>query len=142
MSNFSFKVVTPEKVTYESQAGQVTLPTTTGYITVLPGHIPLVTVLTPGEVSVVLDDQETLLAVSGGFVEITGNSVAVMADTAERAEEINIEKAEEAKKRAEEALKNAEHQDNIDHTALLAKMEKELSRLRVGRKYRKIRRGN
>ena len=137
MTNLSFKVITPEKVTYESEAFGVTLPTTTGYITVLPGHIPLVTTLVSGEIIVKEKDKEVFLAVSGGFVEITGQSVAVLADTAERAEEINIERAEEAKRRAEEALANAKNKDDVDYTGLMVKIEKELSRLKVGKKYRR-----
>mgnify|MGYP001613502840 CR=1 FL=1 len=134
-----FKIVTPDGITYEDDAvEQVTIPTATGYITVLPGHIPLITPLMAGELVVKKKDHSVPLAVSGGVVEVRPKSeVYILADTAERAEHIDLERAETAKKRAEELLTAAEHEADIDYAKLQAVIERELARINVGKKYRK-----
>jgi len=135
MAKIRFKIVTPEKVVFECEADQATIPTQNGEITVLPGHIPLLSLLYPGKISLVVNGKEELMAVSGGFIEVKGKSeLVILADTAERAEEIDIEKAEEAKRRAELLLKEMKNRDNVDYTALAVKIEKELARLKVARR--------
>ncbi|MBN1779094.1 MAG: ATP synthase F1 subunit epsilon [Candidatus Buchananbacteria bacterium] len=132
-----FKIVTPEKIVYESDAKQVTVPTESGEITVLPNHIALVSVLMPGEL-VVVDSQPVYMAVSGGFIEVANNQITILADTAERAEEIDEKKAQEAHRRAQQLLTEARNKTDVDFSALSAKLEKELARLKVARrkKYR------
>ncbi|MFH1173004.1 MAG: F0F1 ATP synthase subunit epsilon [bacterium] len=134
MAVIKFKIITPEKVVYESEISQVTLPTEQGEITVLPNHLPLVSVLRPGELIIKKDGQEIPLAVSGGFVQIKKNELVVLADTAERAEEIDEARAETARQRAQQSIAEARDKEAVDYTALAAKMEKELARLRVARK--------
>lgn len=136
MQKISLKITTPEGTVFESaNIDEVSLPTTTGEITVLPNHIPLVSSLIAGEVRVKIGNQTQLLAVSGGFIEIKSSSqIVVLADTAERAEDINIEKVEAAKRQAEELMKQ-KHVDDVGYTALAAQMERELARLRVARKH-------
>lgn len=129
------RIVTPEKTTYQAEdVSQLTLPTQQGEITILPNHIPLVSVLKAGEMIVKKDNEEISMALSGGFVEIKENEIVVLADTAERADEIDEEKAEEARKRAEKLLEEAKDKETVDYVALAAKMEKELARLKVARK--------
>lgn len=135
MKQLVFKIVTPERVVLEESIDQITMPTMEGEITVLPDHIPLVAVLKAGEMTVVKNGERVLMAVSGGFVEIQNNMVTVLADTAERAEEIDEERAETARQRAQELLKEKQT-DATDFAGLAAKMEKELARLRVVRKHR------
>lgn len=132
----SFEITTPERIVYKDEVDQITLPTEMGEITILPNHIPLVSVLRPGEMRIIKNGQETVLAVAGGFIEVEPkNRVIVLADNAERVEEINIERAEAARKRAEELMKEKSVQD-VEYTALASQLERELARLRVARKHR------
>ena len=120
---------------YSDLADAVTLPTLEGEITILPNHLPLVSVLVPGEARVVNAGEEVLMAVSGGFIEVQpGSRVVVLADTAERAEELEIEKIEEAKKKAEEALEKKRDLDEENFAEAAAALERELARLKVARK--------
>lgn len=134
-----FKIATPERVVYEDEVDQITLPTKMGEITVLPNHLPIVSSLQAGEILIKKDGQETPLAVSGGFVEFNSNQMAILADTAERVEEIDEARAEAARARVAEILENKRGAEAVDFTALAAKMEKELARLKVARKYKMLR---
>ena len=134
-----FKIVTPEKVIYENEIFQVSIPTTSGEITVLPNHIPLVSVLAAGELRIKDKDSEHHLAVSGGFLEVRGkNEVIILADNAERVEEIDLQKAEEAKQRAEEQMKNIKNVQDVDYARLQAAIDREVNKMRVAKKYRNI----
>ena len=131
-------IITPERTLIDQEeVTSITLPTMSGEITVLPGHAPIITVLQPGELVVGSDKETRPMAVSGGFVEITKKSVRILADSAERVEELDIKRAEEAKKRAEELLKNRDATD-VEFAQIAAKLEKELARLKVGRKYKDV----
>ncbi|MBT4850029.1 ATP synthase F1 subunit epsilon [Candidatus Parcubacteria bacterium] len=137
MKNFKLKIVTPEKVLFEDEVLQASISTTMGQITVLPNHIPLVSQLAPGEVLVRFNGtDESLMAVSGGIVEILPDQMVILADTAERAEDIDEARAEEARKKAEEVLKT-KTTDAEQFAMFTALMEKEMARLRVARKYKK-----
>lgn len=133
-------IITPEKTLYHNEdVKRVTLNTVEGEITVLPGHIPLVTFLAPGEI-VIEDIYNNIkpLAVSGGFIEVNKETVKILADTAERVEELDVDRAEEAKIRAEELLRQ-KHTASEEFAYLSAKIEKELARIKVGKKYRHLR---
>lgn len=139
MDSINFKIVTPERVVYEKDIYQVSLPTAAGEITVLPHHIPLVTVLKTGEMLIKDEDGERPIAVAGGFVEVKdGEHLVVLADNAERAEEIDVERAEKAKARAEEQMKAIKAGDDIDFARLQAVIEREMNRIKVGKKYRNL----
>ncbi|OGH64600.1 MAG: ATP synthase F1 subunit epsilon [Candidatus Magasanikbacteria bacterium RIFCSPHIGHO2_02_FULL_47_14] len=134
-----FHIVTPYGVIYQDAIQQVTLPTTTGYITVCEHHAPLVSVLAPGEVTIYKDGYTVGLAVSGGMIEVrTSGEVFMMADTAERAEHIDIERAEEKHKRAEELLAQVHNIEDVEFARMQAALEKELARIRVGKKYKNL----
>ena len=136
MNKINLKITTPERVVYkDEEVDSITLPTSQGEITVLPGHIPLISVLQPGEIVVRNSKEEIVMAVSGGFLEVLSTKVVILADTAERSEEIDIKRAEEAIKRAEE-LKNTRAVDVREFASLTVQIEKELARVKVGRKYR------
>jgi F-type H+-transporting ATPase subunit epsilon len=135
MQKISFKIATPERVDYRKDVDSITLPTREGEITVLPGHIPLISVLKPGEICVRDGKEEEFLAVSGGFIEVLSTKVVVLADTAERSDEIDIKRAEEAVKRAQE-LKETRNVDAREFAMLASRIEKELARVKVGRKRR------
>ena len=137
MAKIKFKIVTPEKVVFQKEIDQLTLPTQTGQITILPNHIPLLSALQAGEMIIKNEREKIPLAISGGFVEVKPNSeVVVLTETAEHALEIDEARAEEAKKRAEALLKDAKNKEVVDYTALAAKIEKELARLKVARKHK------
>ena len=134
-----FKIVTPDGVIYEDEIESVSLPTTIGEITVLPHHIPLISVIKIGEIRIVKGNHEVGVAVSSGVLEVREtNEVIVIADTAERAEHIDIERAEAARKRAEELMKQEKFEDDRQFAMLQAQMEKELTRIKVGKKYKNI----
>jgi len=140
MPKINFELTTPERNVYKEEIDQITLPTKEGEITVLPNHIPLVAVLVPGMATLVKNGEESYLAVSGGFIEIQPRSrVVVLADTAERADELDVEKIEEARKRAQDALEETRHGDQVSFAEATALLERELARLKVARKrkYRK-----
>jgi F-type H+-transporting ATPase subunit epsilon len=105
-----------------------------GQITILPDHLPLVAELAAGEIIVKQDgEKEDWMAVSGGFIEVLPNQVVILADTAEYAEEIDEQRAVEAKKRAEELLKE-KIADSEDYAMVAAMLQKELARLKVVRR--------
>lgn len=134
MGKINFKIATPERVVYKDEVDSVTLPTKIGEITVLPNHIPLISILAPGEIIIKNNGEETLIAVSGGFVEVLSTKVVVLADSAEKSEEIDIARAEAAIERAK-AMRETRATDIREFATLSAQIEKELVRVKVGRKH-------
>jgi F-type H+-transporting ATPase subunit epsilon len=132
--SIKFKIVTPEKIVYENKVEQATLPTKDGQITILPNHLSYISSLVPGEIMVKLDGKEDWLSISGGFIEFHGNELVVLADTAERAEEIDLKRAEEGRKEAEN-LKKQKFLDENEFAAVAAAIQKESARIRVARKH-------
>src|SRR3989338_4535813 len=102
MDKIKFKIATVERVVYEAEIDQVTLPTKLGEITILPNHIPLVSSLSAGEILIKKDGVEIPLATSGFFVELSDNQIVILADTAERLEEIDQQRAEQARQRVKD----------------------------------------
>ncbi|MCX6782166.1 MAG: F0F1 ATP synthase subunit epsilon [Candidatus Magasanikbacteria bacterium] len=138
--SIKFQIITPERVVFSDEIDQVTMNTQDGEITVLPNHIPLVTILKSGELVCKKSGQEYQMAVTGGFAEIRpDNSIIILADTAERAEEIDIAAAEAARDRAIKTMQEERKLDSAEYATLQATLDKELLRLKVGNKYRKIR---
>lgn len=111
-------IVTPEKKVYSETVDSVVLPTTSGDVGILPGHIPLITQIKAGELAITKDGTIDLLAVDIGFAEVIGDTVSVLTEAAIDIEDIDLAAAEEAQERAEKALKEAEGQD-IDPDELL-----------------------
>lgn len=107
------EIVTPQEKVYSEDVDSVTLPTTTGEIGILPGHIPLITEVKAGELGVVKEGQLDLLAVDNGFAEIYGDTVSVLTEAAIDIEDIDLASAEAAQRRAEEALRKAK-EENLD----------------------------
>lgn len=100
------EIVTPERLAYSDEVDSVQLPGIEGELGVLPHHAPLVTLLKPGVLRIRQGPQETELAVGGGFMQVLPTQVTVLADTAERAEEIDEERAQQARERALAAIQN------------------------------------
>lgn len=99
------EIVTPERKVLSETVDSVVIPGTQGYLGVLPGHTPLLTGLMIGELSYVQDGKEHVLAVSQGYAEVLRGKVSVLAERCEKAEEIDVERAEKSKQRGEEVLK-------------------------------------
>ena len=135
MSTIHFEIVTPEKTVLKEEVLQLTVPTKMGEITVLPHHFPLVASLQAGVIEIkLLDDKVETVAVSGGFIEVLPNKVVILADTAERAADIDEARAEEARQRAEKLM--AEKREDVDFSAVQAKIAKELARVKAVRRHR------
>jgi F-type H+-transporting ATPase subunit epsilon len=131
-----FKIVTPDRTVYESEVDQSTLPVSDGEVTILPNHRSYIASLKSGEIRLKTGDEETLLVTSGGFIEFNKNTLIVLADTAERASEIDIKRAEEtARRRAEELKKEKITMDELEYARVAASIEKELVRIRVAKKH-------
>lgn len=128
-------LITPEKVHFQGDADSVSLPTTSGQIQILQDHMPLVTILSPGELKIVQGGETTYLAVSGGYVEVRpGNKIVVLANSAEIALEIDIDRAEAARARARELLKGKIASEE-EYATVVAMIQKEWARVNVGRKH-------
>ncbi|MFH1236774.1 MAG: F0F1 ATP synthase subunit epsilon [Parcubacteria group bacterium] len=136
MVKINLEITTPERVILKDEVDELVLPTPNGEIGILPHHIPVVSLLAPGEIRITKGGNVTNMAVSGGFIEVQPNKVIVLADTAERAEEIDEQRAEEARQRAQKLLQE-KRLDLEQFTALSAKIEKELARLKVVRRRRR-----
>ena len=110
------EIVTPDKLLVRERVDGVQIPGKTGELGVLPGHAPLITTLTIGEISYRQGTNTHYLAVAWGFAEVLPTKVTILADTAERAEEIDVKRAQEAKARAEAALARAAADLDFDAT--------------------------
>ncbi len=135
MAKLSVEVVTGERVVFqEDDVDLVVAPGADGTLGILPRHAPLISLLSMGEMRVVKDGQEQILAVFGGFLEVAHNRVRVLADTAERAEEIDIARAEAARQRAEARL--SQQLSDVDLARAEAAIRRAIVRIRVGRRAR------
>ena len=123
------EIVTAERELYNGEADLVSAPGSEGRLGILPRHAALLTTLSPGALNIKLGDTEEPIFVSGGFLEVSNNSVIVLADTAELAEEIDQARAEEARRRAQEHL--AQAQSDVERAELLGALERAMTRLRV-----------
>lgn len=130
--SITYKIITPERVLMEGEADAITAMTASGEITVLPKHEPLVALLRAGEMKVKLGGSVTHIAASTGLLEVRGgNEVVILADTAERSDELELAAIEEAKQRAQDALKNIKNRNDVAFADAAAHMERELARYRV-----------
>jgi len=122
-------VVTPERSVVHDFVDELEIPGADGYFGVLPGHAPLFSELKIGQVSYRKGSQWTFLSVAWGFVEVLPDKVRILAETAERAHEIDVDRARKAKERAERTLvRNA---DDIDYDQALVALERAMVRLQV-----------
>src|SRR5258708_10327359 len=131
---FQLEIVTPEKKVVDTAATEAQIPGKNGYLGVLPGHAPLITELAVGEVSFRAGGDEQRLAVAWGFAEVLPDKVTILAETAERPSEIDVERARKAKERAEERLTSSD--TNVDVERSLEALHKAETRLEVAGKGR------
>ncbi len=134
MNKIYFKLVTPERTVAENKLDSLSCPTTLGQITILPNHIPLVANLIPGELIFKSGQDINYINVTGGFVQIEKNSkVTVLADAAEHVYEIDQQRAEAAKNRAQKAMQE-QKMSAEEYSKVAVSLEKSLSRLNIARK--------
>jgi F-type H+-transporting ATPase subunit epsilon len=139
MAKLKFEIITAEKVVHSDEVDVVIAPGIEGELAVLPSHSPLFTALKTGELRVRKDGEEESIFVSGGFFEVRSNKVTILADVAERSDEIDIGRAEEAKRRAEKRIEKR-GVGEIDTARAEAALRRSLTRLRVAEKRKKRRR--
>ncbi len=133
-------VVTPERQLLRQTVVEVTLPGADGQLGILPGHAPLITELGIGEMNYRAKSGDSgTLAVISGFAEVLGDRVTVLAETAERPEEIDVARAEEAKKRAEQRLAAAASDPTVDWDRAAIALQRSLIRIQVAGKRRSVR---
>ncbi len=135
MAKLSIEVVTGERVVYEAtDVDMVVAPGSEGSLGILPGHASLISLLANGELRVKKGGTEESIVVFGGFIEVTHNKVIILADTAERSSEIDLERAEAARARAEDARRN--RSDAVSAAEAEASLRRAAVRLRIGQRRR------
>ncbi len=129
MATFKLEVITAERVVFSDEVDAVVAWGIEGQLGILPHHAPLMTMLRPGDLLIRKGGEEHHLAVSGGFLEVRPDKVIILADACERAEEIDIARAEAARRRAEETLRTSGPE--VDKAAAEAALRRALVRLKV-----------
>lgn len=133
MRKLKFEIVTAERIVYSDEVDVVVAPGIEGQMALLPMHAPIMTTLQPGEILLRKGGEEHSIFVSGGFLELMNDKVTVLAQSAERAEEIDVARAEAAKKRAEERRIVSKGVD-VDLARAEAALRRSLARLKVAEK--------
>jgi F-type H+-transporting ATPase subunit epsilon len=126
---FQLEIVTPEKKVVDTAASEVQIPGKNGYLGILPGHAPLITELAVGEITFRTGAEEQRLALAWGFAEVLPDKVTILAETAERPSEIDVERARKAKAHAEELLSSGD--PSVDVERSLNALRKAETRLEV-----------
>jgi len=132
---FKTEIVTPEKVLFSEEIESLVIPAERGYLGVLAGHAPLLCTLKPGAITIRGDRGEVHFSTSGGFMEVTPAKAVLLTESAEEVSTIDLQRAEEAKKRAQERL--AATVKDVDKERAAAALERAQNRLRVAQKYKK-----
>ncbi|MCJ7746203.1 MAG: F0F1 ATP synthase subunit epsilon [Desulfobacterales bacterium] len=135
MATFKLEIVTAERMVFSDDVSAVIAWGVEGQLGILPHHAPLMTMLQPGDILIRKDKEEEFFAISGGFLEVRPDKVIILADACERVDEIDIARAEEAKKRAQETMKAAPL--SADAAAAEAALRRSLARLKVAERKRR-----
>ncbi len=133
MSKIKLDIVTAERVVYSGDVDEIVAPGVSGQLGILPHHTPLMTILQAGELVAKNSGRDEIMAISGGFLEVRPDRVIILADAAERAEEIDMARAATAKQRAEERLRDRKA-IGLDQAAAEAALKRALARLSVAEK--------
>jgi F-type H+-transporting ATPase subunit epsilon len=136
MATFKLEIVTAERMVFSDEVSALIAWGVEGQLGILPHHAPLMTMLQPGDLMIRKDKEEEYLAISGGFLEVRPDKVIILADACERIDEIDIARAEEAKRRAQETLKMAAPL-TIDMATAEAALRRSLARLKVAERKRR-----
>ncbi|MGG1634727.1 F0F1 ATP synthase subunit epsilon [Paenibacillus sp. FSL A5-0031] len=132
MSSFLVEIVTPERKVYAETANMVSVTGVEGELGILPNHIPLVTPLRIAPVVIKRGNQVDVVAVNGGFIEVRKDKIVILAESAELATDINVERAEAAKQRAQQRL--AAKQDQVDFRRAELALQRAMNRLHIKHK--------
>lgn len=132
MSTFQVEIVTPERKVYEETANMVSVTGVEGELGILPNHIPLVTPLRIAPVTIKRNGQVDVVAVNGGFIEVRKDKVVILAESAEMARDINVDRAEAAKQRAQQRL--GAKQDEVDFRRAELALQRAMNRLNVSKR--------
>ena len=135
MATFRLEIVTAERLIFADDVNAVVAWGVQGQLGILPHHAPLMTMLQPGDLLIRKDNEEQYLAITGGFLEVRPDKVIILADACEHAEEIDIARAEAAKRRAEETLK--QRLPGVDTAGAEATLRRSLVRLKVAERRRR-----
>jgi F-type H+-transporting ATPase subunit epsilon len=134
MAELNLEIITPEKPIFRDQIEAVTIPGTQGSFQILKDHAPIISSFEIGIIKVKKASAETFYTTAGGTVEVSKNNVLVLADSIEKITDINVDRAEQAKKRAEERLQK-KHEEDIDEARAKAALNRALNRLNAVKKY-------
>ncbi|BBH23853.1 ATP synthase epsilon chain [Paenibacillus baekrokdamisoli] len=129
MSSFLLEIVTPERKVYAEDVNMVIVKGTEGEMGILANHIPLVTPLKIAAITIKKDRNEEIIAVNGGFLEVRKDKVVILAESAELPSDINLDRAESAKQRAEQRLSGK--RDDYDHRRAELSLQRALNRIGV-----------
>ena len=135
MATFKLEIVTAERMVFSDEVTALLAWGVEGQLGILPHHAPLMTMLQPGDLMIRKDREEEYLALSGGFLEVRPDKVIILADACEGADEIDVVRAEEAKKRAQETMKAAPM--TVDAASAEAALRRSLARLKVAERRRR-----
>ena len=135
MATFKLEIVTAERMVFSDEVSALIAWGVEGQLGILPHHAPLMTMLQPGDLMIRKDKEEEYLAISGGFLEVRPDKVIILADACEHVDEIDIARAEEAKRRAQETLKLGPI--TADAAAAQAALSRSIARLKVAEKKRR-----
>lgn len=139
LKTITFEIVTPEKLVLREEVLRATIPTQSGEVTILPNHIPLVSILKPGIIEIeTVDKKVDLIASAGGFLEVLATKIVVLADYAERADNLDEQEIEAARLKAEKARQDASSSDDVDFADITAKLEMELFKTKALNRWRRI----
>lgn len=134
-----FEIITPERIVFQEEVDEITAPTATGEITILPKHVGLLTKIMPGELTIKKDAQTKFFAITGGFLEVEKDKITILTDYAVRSEEIEVAKAIEAQKHAERLMKEAKEKASEKDFALAeSELRRAILELKVAHRRRKI----
>jgi len=133
--NLLLEIITPEKVIYKDEVNEVIVPTENGEIAILPNHINLLTQINPGELIIKKGDSQQYLAITGGFLEVSNNKISIIAEYAVKAQDIEVARAMEAKKRAEKVM--SEKSTDNEVRIAQAEMIKAILELKVATRHKR-----
>jgi len=140
MPPLALSITTPERTVLSEEVASVTIPTREGEVTILPHHVPFVGLVVPGALTVRGKEGERFIAVSGGALEVLpGSRCVILTDSADRAEDLVEEEIEAARRRAQDRFEDARDRDAVAFADASAHLERELARLKVARKHRRVR---
>ena len=139
MNTMVFEIVTAERIVYSDTVAALVAPGVEGELGILPNHTLFLTILSPGEIRVIKNNEESHIAISGGFMEVIGNKVTILADTAERIEEIDLQRAEEAMKHAQDRIKTSSSEMDLERA--MASFKKSQARVKVARRTKRSLKG-